>query len=617
MAEKVEFYRETEFKDTEIGRIPKEWEVMVATDVADYINGYPFSPTDWKMYGIPIIRIQNLNDPNAEFNFFDGEIDDIYKIKNGDLLFSWSASIGIYIWKHGDAVLNQHIFKVVPKANINKLFLYYDLLLAIEQLKGRVHGSTMKHFQKNELKTTFIPIPPLEEQQKIAEILSTIDEAIQKTNDIIAKTERLKRGLMQELLTKGIGHKEFKDTEIGRIPKEWEAIRFGDIVNLVKGRRPKEFVNERIKDSLPYLSAENLRNNNAVQFVKVSDDIILVDDGDLILIWDGSNAGEFFLGKRGVLSSTMVKILLKKKLYDSKFLFYLLKTKENYLKDQTKGTGIPHVDETILRSLVIPLPPSEEQQKIAEILSTVDEAIQKTDDIIAKTERLKKGLMQELLTRGIGHKEFKDTEIGKIPKEWEVVNLEGACVEITDGSHWSPKQVERSEYRIATVANLRETYIDIDSCKFISEEDYIRLVKQGDVPRKDDILFSKDGTIGITFTFKQDFYKIGLLSSIAIIRPNHEFLFSDFGAYALKSPNILMQITGWKTGTALRRITLSNLKRLKIMLPPLQEQQKIAEILSTVDKKLETLKQEKVKLERIKQWFMEELLSGRIRVRVA
>jgi len=169
------------------------------------------------------IRIQNLNDPNAEFNFFDGEIDDIYKIKNGDLLFSWSASIGIYIWKHGDAVLNQHIFKVVPKANINKLFLYYDLLLAIEQLKGRVHGSTMKHFQKNELKTTFIPIPPLEEQQKIAEILSTIDEAIQKTDDIIAKTERLKEGLIQELLTKGIGHNDYVETEIGKFPKDWEV----------------------------------------------------------------------------------------------------------------------------------------------------------------------------------------------------------------------------------------------------------------------------------------------------------------------------------------------------------------------------------------------------------
>jgi len=205
--------------------------------------------------------------------------------------------------------------------------------------------------------------------------------------------------------------------------------------------------------------------------------------------------------------------------------------------------------------------------------------------------------------------EFKDTEIGRIPKEWEVVNLEGACVEITDGSHWSPKQVERSEYRIATVANLRETYIDIDSCKFISEEDYKCLVKEGDVPRKDDMLFSKDGTVGITFTFKQDSYKIGLLSSIAIIRPNHELLFSDFGAYALKSPNILMQITGWKTGTALRRIILDNLKRLKIMLPPLHEQRKIASILSTVDEAIQKTDDIIAKTERLKKGLMQELLT--------
>ncbi|MGC8970540.1 MAG: hypothetical protein ACP5LG_08360, partial [Conexivisphaera sp.] len=87
MAEKLEFYRETEFKDTEIGRIPKEWEIAKAIDVAEYINGYPFSPKEWKTYGIPIIRIQNLNDPAAEFNYFDGKIDRVYEVSNGDLLF--------------------------------------------------------------------------------------------------------------------------------------------------------------------------------------------------------------------------------------------------------------------------------------------------------------------------------------------------------------------------------------------------------------------------------------------------------------------------------------------------------------------------------------------------
>ena len=418
---------------------------------------------------------------------------------------------------------------------------------------------------------------------------------------------------------------EFKDTEIGKIPKEWEAIRFGDIVNLVKGRRPKEFVNERIKDSLPYLSAENLRNNNAVQFVKVSDDIILVNDGDLILIWDGSNAGEFFLGKRGVLSSTMVKIFLKKKLYDSKFLFYLLKTKENYLKDQTKGTGIPHVDETILRSLVIPLPPSEEQQKIAKILSTVDEAIQKTDDIIAKTERLKKGLMQELLTKGIGHKEFKDTEIGRIPEEWEVKKIREIS-ELSRGLSYRGQEKFAEEvsggYLFLTLNSIKEGGgLKEDGWSWI-RTDRLRerhFVREGDIvianteQSKDGSLLGSPALVHFPSWYKKD---VAVYSHhISKLQLNIN-LYNQFLFYYLSHVQPLAR--KYYTGTGVWGLNLDAWSNeLLIPLPPFEEQQKIAEILSTVDKKLEILKQEKLKLERIKQWFMEELLTGRIRVRVA
>ena len=101
------------------------------------------------------------------------------------------------------------------------------------------YKSTEKHIKNISLpllKSLLIPLPPFEEQRKIVEILSTIDKAIQKTNEIIAKTERLKRGLMQELLTKGLGHKEFKDTEIGRIPKDWEVVRLGELVDIQSGK---------------------------------------------------------------------------------------------------------------------------------------------------------------------------------------------------------------------------------------------------------------------------------------------------------------------------------------------------------------------------------------------
>jgi type I restriction enzyme S subunit len=423
MVEEVEFYRETEFKDTKIGKLPKEWEVRALGEIGELSRGLSYRGQEkfseevtggylfltlnsikegggLKEDGWSWIRTDRLR----ERHFVrEGEIviANTEQSKDGSLLGS-PAIVHFPSWYKKDvAAYSMDLSKLQLNTNINlyNQFLFYYLSHVQPLARNYQSGTNVWHLNldawSNEL---LIPIPPLPEQQKIAEILSTVDEAIQKTDEIIAKTERLKRGLMQELLTKGVGHKEFKDTEIGRIPKDWEAIRFGDIANLVKGRRPREFANERMKDSLPYLSAENLRNNNVIQFVKVSGDIILVDEGDLILIWDGSNAGEFFLGKRGVLSSTMVKILLKEKLYDNIFLFYLLKTKEKYLKDQTKGTGIPHVDGTILRNLVIPLPPSEEQQKIAEILSTVDEKLETLRREKTKLERIKQWFMEELLT---------------------------------------------------------------------------------------------------------------------------------------------------------------------------------------------------------------------------
>lgn len=189
-----------------------------------------------------------------------------------------------------------------------------------------------------------------------------------------------------------------KQTPIGRIPEEWELVRLGDAIEFVKGRKPEE-MNEKFQEGyIPYLSTEYLRNNEIPKFAKPSSGTIIVNEGNLILLWDGSNAGEFFVGKAGVLSSTMVKIQPKKENVYQRFLFYLLKTKENYLRGLTRGTGIPHVDKNVLESLQIPLPPLPEQQKIAEILGTVDKKLELERKRKEKLERIKKGLMNDLLT---------------------------------------------------------------------------------------------------------------------------------------------------------------------------------------------------------------------------
>ena len=418
----------------------------------------------------------------------------------------------------------------------------------------------------------------------------------------------------------------YKETPIGKIPEGWEVVRLGDKgIAEIRGSKSVNNVEkvafipmELIPDSNIYVKYEtrNFREVKSSTYCEAGDLLLAkitpsLENGKQGIVPENVPNG-FALATTEVFPIACIGV-------DKFFLFYILKHPKfrKILEYSMRGTtGRQRVPKEAVENLLIPLPPLPEQRKIAEILSTVDKAIEKVDEAIAKTERLKKGLMQELLTKGIGHTEFRDTEIGRIPKEWEVVKLEDVCVKITDGSHWSPKEVEKSEYRIATVANLRDRYIDINSCKPISKKDFEKLLREGDVPEKGDILFSKDGTVGICFSFNQDESKVALLSSIAIIKPKKQVLDSEFGAYILKAPKIFWQISGKKTGTALTRVILKELKTIKIPLPPLPEQQKIAEILSTVDKKLELERERKEKLERIRKGLMNDLLTGRRRVKV-
>ena len=179
--------------------------------------------------------------------------------------------------------------------------------------------------------------------------------------------------------------------------KKWPLIKLIEIVGYIKGKKPFNMVDEEKENYLPYLSTEYLRNNGETKYVKISKDIISVNEGEIILLWDGSNAGEFFEGKKGILSSTMVKFSIKKEI-DKKYLFYLLKTKERYLQGQTKGTGIPHVDKNVLINLDVSLPPLFEQKHIAEILNTIDKKLDSQKLRKEKLEKVKKGLMNELLT---------------------------------------------------------------------------------------------------------------------------------------------------------------------------------------------------------------------------
>ena len=141
-------------------------------DIANYINGRAFKPSDWEPTGTPIVRIQNLTSPRTPHNFYTGDVAPRHRITDGDLLVAWSASLGVYMWERGPAILNQHIFKVEEDPTlVNRHYMYYALQVVMNRLKAQAHGATMQHVTKPRFEATPIPLPPPDEQRRIVEDL--------------------------------------------------------------------------------------------------------------------------------------------------------------------------------------------------------------------------------------------------------------------------------------------------------------------------------------------------------------------------------------------------------------------------------------------------------------
>ena len=421
---------------------------------------------------------------------------------------------------------------------------------------------------------------------------------------------------------------------LDNLPEGWKIVELNNFVEIETGKRAKG--GGLSEGKIPSIGGEHIKNNgqiiwdNKLKFIPEEFYDRILKQGkvrlwDILIVKDGATTGkvafvEYLPYEKVAVNEHIFIIRTNKNVIHNKFLYYFLFSKFGQQQIKLKFHGmIGGIKKEDIKSIKIPLPPLPEQKKIAEILSTVDKAIQNVDEIIAKTERLKRGLMEKLLTKGIGHKEFKySEELGcEIPKEWVIEELGNLSI-IT-----SSKRIYVKDYREKGVPFYRgKEIIEKSQGKEVSEIYYISLEKYNEiknkfgVPKQGDILITAVGTLSIPYLVKKldgEFYfKDGNLLWIKKIKENKlnkQFFVQSF-EYFFKKQKSKMTI-----GTTQNALTIEKLKIFKIPLPPLQEQQKIAEILSTVDKKLELERKRKKKLEKIKKGLMNDLLTGRKRVK--
>ena len=409
---------------------------------------------------------------------------------------------------------------------------------------------------------------------------------------------------------------------MSNLPKGWEEVLVENVFDNIGGTSLEKFVNENGKYKFISIgnyskSGKYIDNSQRIDINEKSANKIL-NKNDLVMVLNDKTSTGDIIGSsilieesdKYIYNQRSERLICKNNIYP-KFAWQLLNSKyfrKKIVSLSQGGTQI-YINFPVIKKINFYLPPIEEQKKIADILSTVDKKIAFVEENINATEELKKGLMQKLLTEGIGHTEFKDSELGRIPESWEIDKLENLTTKIGDGLHGTPKYVEQSDYYFINGNNLNGESIEINkNTKCVNEEEYIKNKKILD---NTTILLSINGTVGSLAYYNNENVMLG--KSVAYMNVNSKIL-KQFLFYLLKSSKILEYFILELTGTTIKNLSLKTIRNTRIPLPQLEEQKQIAEILSTVDNKLENLKEKKQSFEELKKGLMQKLLTGEVRV---
>jgi type I restriction enzyme S subunit len=403
--------------------LPSGWESTTVGELASVKRGAsprPIQDPNWWGGSVGWIRISDVTSSRKYLTkttqyLSEAGVKKSVQIKQGEVVLSICATIGRPIIVKVDACIHDgFVWFDKLRSNIDREFWYYFLLSKEEFLSSQRQSGTQGNLNTGIVSDLTCFIPPIKEQQKIASILTVVDEVIESTTAQINKLKDLKTGMMQELLTKGIGHTEFKDSPVGRIPKAWEVHALGKNASLIPGYAfgSEDFVAQGV----PLIRMGNLYQNQLnlnraavslpAQFLDVHKKFI-VSEGDIVFSMTGTVGKEDYgfavrlppKSPKCLLNQRVAKISNGERI-DNGFLLYLLQSRLflNEIYAIGKGTKQANLSSMNILSIELPLPPISEQRKIAAMLEAISERIASLVEKNFRNDFLKKSLMQELLT---------------------------------------------------------------------------------------------------------------------------------------------------------------------------------------------------------------------------
>ncbi|WP_328922460.1 restriction endonuclease subunit S [Streptomyces griseoaurantiacus] len=394
--------------------LPRDWQYYTIGQTLTLTNGLAFRPSEWKTHGTPIIRIQNLNDDNSPYNYYDGPISEKYRIRAGDILFAWSGttgtSFGARIWTGPNAVLNQHIFKVTPDKT--KVAPYYSFLVlqnVQKEIERQAHGfkSSFVHVKKSDLVKVCLPIPPIPEQESIGKALSEVDQLIANLERLTEKKQAIKQGLTQRLLT--------GKTRLPGFVDEWREVKLRDEGTTYGGLVGKD-KNDFGAGSASFVtfmevmaSARLLGHRLERVRVRPGERQNQVQRGDVL--FNGSSETpeevafasvvEFNPSPSTYLNSFCFGYRLKDtRRIDPTFLAYFFRSSNGreLVASLAQGATRYNIAKTKLLEVQPILPPVDEQRAIVEVLRDAESELAALNVRLTRVRAVKTGMMQQLLT---------------------------------------------------------------------------------------------------------------------------------------------------------------------------------------------------------------------------